>query len=43
MSDIGQIATHIYDDEFGNEPTELKREFKIQHISHRIETRFFTR
>tara|TARA_R110000744_G_scaffold16214_1_gene44770 strand:- start:2190 stop:2678 length:489 start_codon:yes stop_codon:yes gene_type:complete len=38
MSDIGQIATHIYDDEFGNEPTELKREFKIQHISGWLES-----
>tara|TARA_R100000808_G_C2151783_1_gene160942 strand:+ start:515 stop:1012 length:498 start_codon:yes stop_codon:yes gene_type:complete len=33
MAKIGQIATNIYDNEFDDEPTQLKREFKIEAIS----------
>jgi hypothetical protein len=33
MSDIGEIATRIYDNEFDDAPTELEREFKIEAIS----------
>ena len=35
---VGQVATNIYDDEFDDEPTQLKREFKIQHISGWLES-----
>jgi len=38
MADIGQIATNIYDSEFDDEPTQLKREFKIQGISGWLES-----
>ena len=38
MADIGQIATNIYDSEFDDEPTQLKREFKIQSISGWLES-----
>jgi len=33
MPYIGEIATRIYDSEFDDEPTQLKREFKIESIS----------
>lgn len=33
MSDIGEIATRIYDNEFSDAPTQLEREFRIEYIS----------
>lgn len=33
MSNIGEIATRIYDNEFADAPTELEREFRIEYIS----------
>ena len=33
MSNIGEIATRIYENEFDDAPTELEREFKIEYIS----------
>lgn len=33
MSDIGEIATRIYDNEFADAPTQLERAFRIEYIS----------
>jgi len=33
MSNIGEIATRIYENEFADAPTELEREFRIEYIS----------
>jgi hypothetical protein len=33
VSDIGEIATRIYDNEFSDAPTQLEREFRIEYIS----------
>tara|TARA_R110001592_G_scaffold160695_3_gene392958 strand:+ start:16052 stop:16525 length:474 start_codon:yes stop_codon:yes gene_type:complete len=33
MSSIGEIATRVYDNEFGDAPTQLEREFRIESIS----------
>lgn len=33
MSNIGEIATRIYDNEFDDAPTQLEREFRIEYIS----------
>jgi hypothetical protein len=33
MSNIGEIATRVYDNEFDDAPTQLEREFKIESIS----------
>lgn len=38
MASIGTIATAIYDNEFDDESTQLKREFKIQAISGWLES-----
>lgn len=37
MSNIGDIATRIYDNEFDDAPSQLEREFKIESISGWIE------
>ncbi len=33
MSNIGEIATRVYDNEFDDAPTQLEREFRIESIS----------
>ncbi len=38
MSDIGDIATRIYDYEFDDAPTQLEREFRIESISGWLES-----